>query len=109
MRPISTTSTSDRQGRRPFLAGAPFLAALEKFPSAKWNQILAINLSSGFHTTRLVLPSMRVSKWGRIINVASEDGITCSAICPGYVYTPLVEAQIEDQARAHNIRASTSS
>jgi len=47
---------------------------------------------------------MRVSKWGRIINVASEDGITCSAICPGYVYTPLVEAQIEDQAE-HTISA----
>ena len=116
-------------------AGIQHVAALEKFPPAKWNQILAINLSSAFHTTRLVLPSMRANKWGRIINVASahglvaspfksayvaakhgmvgltkvtaletaEDGITCNAICPGYVYTPLVEAQIADQAKAHNI------
>jgi 3-hydroxybutyrate dehydrogenase len=116
-------------------AGIQHVAPLEKFPTQKWDAILAINLSSAFHTTRLVLPSMRSNKWGRIINVASahglvaspfksayvaakhgmvgltkvtaletaEDGITCNAICPGYVYTPLVEAQIGDQAKAHNI------
>ncbi len=116
-------------------AGIQHVAPLDKFPPQKWNQIIAIDLSSAFHTTRLVLPSMRANKWGRIINVASahglvaspfksayvaakhglvgltkvtaletaEDGITCNAICPGYVYTPLVEAQIADQAKAHNI------
>ncbi len=116
-------------------AGIQHVAPLESFPVEKWDLILAINLSSAFHTTRLALPHMRRNKWGRIINVASahglvaspfksayvaakhavvgltkvtaletaEDGITCNAICPGYVYTPLVEAQIEGQAKAHNI------
>ena len=114
-------------------AGIQHVAPLESFPPQKWDAILAINLSSAFHTTRLVLPGMRANKWGRIINVASahglvaspfksayvaakhgivgltkvtaletaEDGITCNAICPGYVWTPLVERQIADQARAH--------
>ncbi len=116
-------------------AGIQHVAPLDSFPVEKWDLILAINLSSAFHTTRLALPHMRRNKWGRIINVASahglvaspfksayvaakhavvgltkvtaletaEDGITCNAICPGYVYTPLVEAQIEGQAKAHNI------
>jgi 3-hydroxybutyrate dehydrogenase len=97
--------------------------------------ILAINLSSAFHTTRLALPSMRSNGFGRIINIASahglvaspfksayvaakhgvigltkttaletaESNITCNAICPGYVWTPLVEQQIEGQARSHNL------
>jgi 3-hydroxybutyrate dehydrogenase len=105
-------------------AGIQYVAPLEQFPVEKWNAILAINLSSAFHTTRLALPAMRQNKFGRIINIASahglvgspfkaayvaakhgiigltkvtaletaEDGITCNAICPGYVYTPLVEA-----------------
>jgi 3-hydroxybutyrate dehydrogenase len=116
-------------------AGIQHVAPLESFPVEKWEQILAINLSSAFHTTRLVLPAMRERGWGRIINVASahaliaspfksayvaakhgvlgltrvtaletaEDGITCNAICPGYVYTPLVEAQIDGQAKAHGL------
>jgi 3-hydroxybutyrate dehydrogenase len=116
-------------------AGIQYVAPLQEFPVAKWNAILAINLSSAFHTTRLALPSMIKNKWGRIINIASahglvgspfkaayvaakhgmvgltkvtaleaaEEGVTCNAICPGYVYTPLVEAQIEGQAKAHNI------
>jgi 3-hydroxybutyrate dehydrogenase len=116
-------------------AGIQHVAPLQEFPAAKWDAILAINLSSAFHTTRLALPSMIANKWGRIINIASahgfvgsafksayvaakhgmlgltkvtaletaEQGITCNAICPGYVYTPLVEAQIEDQAKAHGI------
>jgi 3-hydroxybutyrate dehydrogenase len=116
-------------------AGIQHVAPLESFPTKKWDAILAINLTSAFHTTRLALPSMRANKWGRIINVASahglvaspfksayvaakhgmigltkvtaietaEAGITCNAICPGYVYTPLVEAQIEDQAKSHNV------
>jgi 3-hydroxybutyrate dehydrogenase len=116
-------------------AGIQHVAPLQEFPPAKWDAILAINLSSAFHTTRLALPSMIFNKWGRIINIASahglvgsayksayvaakhgmlgltkvtalevaEQGITCNAICPGYVYTPLVEAQIEGQAKAHGI------
>jgi 3-hydroxybutyrate dehydrogenase len=130
--------TLDRFGRLDVLvnnAGIQHVAPLQEFPVAKWDAILAINLSSAFHTIRLALPSMLANKWGRIINIASahglvgsafksayvtakhgmlgltkvtaletaEQGITCNAICPGYVYTPLVEAQIEGQAKAHNI------
>jgi 3-hydroxybutyrate dehydrogenase len=116
-------------------AGIQHVAPLEQFPVAKWDQILAINLSAAFHTMRLALPAMRKQKFGRIINVASahglvaspfkgayvaakhgivgltkvaaletaEEGITCNAICPGYVYTPLAEAQIAGQAKAHGI------
>ena len=116
-------------------AGIQHVAPLDQFPVAKWDQILAINLSAAFHTMRLALPAMRRQRSGRIINVASahglvaspfkgayvaakhgivglskvvaleaaEDGITCNAICPGYVYTPLVEAQIDGQAKAHGI------
>jgi 3-hydroxybutyrate dehydrogenase len=116
-------------------AGIQHVAPLEQFPPEKWDAILAINLSSAFHTTRLALPAMRENKFGRIINIASahglvaspfkaayvaakhgllgltkvtaleaaEQNITCNAICPGYVYTPLVEAQIEGQARVHGI------
>jgi 3-hydroxybutyrate dehydrogenase len=116
-------------------AGIQHVAPLEEFPVAKWDAILAINLSSAFHTTRLALPGMVEKGWGRVINIASahalvgsafksayvaakhgmlgltkvtalevaEKGITCNAICPGYVYTPLVEAQIEGQAKAHGI------
>jgi len=130
--------TLDTFGRLDVLvnnAGIQHVAPLQEFPTAKWDAILAINLSSAFHTTRLALPSMVANKWGRIINLASahglvgsafkaayvaakhgmlgltkvtaletaEQGITCNAICPGYVYTPLVEAQIEGQAKAHGI------
>jgi 3-hydroxybutyrate dehydrogenase len=130
--------TLDTLGRLDVLvnnAGIQHVAPIEQFPIDKWDAILAINLSSAFHTTRLALPAMRRSKWGRIINIASahglvgspfkaayvaakhgvvgltkvvaletaEEGITCNAICPGYVYTPLVEAQIEGQAKSHRI------
>jgi len=116
-------------------AGIQHVAPIEEFPEEKWDAIVAINLSSAFHATRLALPNMKKKGWGRIINVASahalvgspykaayvaakhgilgltkvtaletaEDGITCNAICPGYVKTPLVEKQIDDQARAHGI------
>jgi len=116
-------------------AGIQYVAPIAEFPVEKWDAILAINLSSAFHTTRLALPAMRRNSFGRIVNIASahglvgspfksayvaakhgvvgltkvvaletaEDGITCNAICPGYVYTPLVEAQIEGQAKAYNI------
>jgi 3-hydroxybutyrate dehydrogenase len=116
-------------------AGIQHVAPVEQFPIEKWDAILAVNLSSAFHTIRAALPAMRSNKWGRIVNVASahgliaspykaayvaakhgmlgltktvaletaEQGITCNAICPGYVYTPLVEAQIEGQAKSHGI------
>jgi 3-hydroxybutyrate dehydrogenase len=116
-------------------AGIQHVAPLQDFPPDKWDAILAIDLSSAFHATRLALPSMLRNKWGRIVNIASahglvaspfksayvaakhglvgltkvtaletaEHGITCNAICPGYVYTPLVEAQIDGQAKAHGI------
>ena len=109
-------------------AGIQHVAPIEEFPEEKWDAIMAINLSSAFHATKLVLPMMREKGWGRVINVASahalvaspykaayvaakhgvlgltkvtaletaEDGITCNAICPGYVRTPLVEKQIDD-------------
>ena len=116
-------------------AGIQHVAPLEQFPVEKWDAILAINLSSAFHTTRAALPLMRKNNFGRIINIASTHGliaspfkaayvaakhgivgltkvialetaeanITCNAICPGYVYTPLVEAQIDGQAKSHGI------
>jgi 3-hydroxybutyrate dehydrogenase len=116
-------------------AGVQHVAPLDRFPTEKWDLILRVNLTSAFHTARLVLPGMRSRGFGRIINVASahglvaspfksayvaakhgllgltktialetaEDGITCNAICPGYVATPLVEAQINAQAEAHGI------
>jgi len=116
-------------------AGIQFVAPIDEFPEAKWDAILAINLSSAFHATKAVLPGMKQRKWGRIINVASahglvasafksayvaakhgvvgltkvtametaEDGITCNAICPGYVWTPLVQKQIPEQAKAHGM------
>ena len=116
-------------------AGIQHVAPIEEFPPAKWDAIIAINLSSAFHAIRAVLPEMRARNYGRIVNIASahglvgspyksayvaakhgilgltkvvaleaaETGVTCNAICPGYVWTPLVEKQIEDQARAHNI------
>ena len=130
--------TLDAFGRLDILvnnAGIQHVAKLEEFPVEKWDAILAINLSSAFHTTRLALPIMRRNGYGRIVNIASahalvgspfkaayvaakhgllgltkvtaleaaEEGITCNAICPGYVYTPLVEAQIEGQAKTHGI------
>ena len=120
-------------------AGIQFVAPVEEFPAQKWDQILAINLSSAFHTTAVALPSMRAAGWGRVINIASAhgltaspfksayiaakhgvvglsktvaletagQGITCNAICPGYVLTPLVEAQIPDQMKVHGMDRET--
>ena len=116
-------------------AGIQHVAPIPEFPEAKWDAILAINLSAAFHATKAALPGMKTRRWGRIINIASvhglvaspfkaayvaakhgligltkvtalecaEDGITCNAICPGYVATPLVEKQIDDQAKHHGI------
>lgn len=116
-------------------AGIQHVAAVDAFPVDKWDAILAINLSSAFHTTRAALPGMKRKGFGRIVNIASahaliaspfksayvaakhgiagftksvalevaQEGITVNAICPGYVKTPLVEAQIPDQARMRGI------
>ncbi len=116
-------------------AGVQHVAPLVDFPPAKWDLILAVNLTAAFHTMRLAIPLMRRNGFGRIVNVASahglvaspfksayvaakhgllgltktaaletaEEAITCNAICPGYVFTPLVERQIDDQAKAHGI------
>jgi 3-hydroxybutyrate dehydrogenase len=116
-------------------AGIQHVAAVDEFPLEKWDQIIAINLSSVFHATRAALPGMKRRGWGRIVNIASahglvaspyksayiaakhgvvgftktvalevaKQGITCNAICPGYVLTPLVEKQIDDQGRTHAI------
>ena len=116
-------------------AGIQHVAAIDAFPLDKWDAIIAINLSSAFHTTAVALPMMRAAGWGRIVNIASahgltaspfksayvaakhgivgltkvtaletaEDAITANAICPGYVLTPLVEAQIPDQMKTHGM------
>ena len=66
-------------------AGIQHVAPLQEFPPAKWDAIIAINLSSAFHTTRLALPSMIANKWGRIINIASAHGLVGSAYKSAYV------------------------
>ena len=120
-------------------AGIQHVAPVDEFPVDKWNLILAINLSSAFHTAAAALPGMRARGWGRVINIASAhgltaspfksayiaakhgvvglsktialetagQGITCNAICPGYVLTPLVEAQIPDQMKVHGMDRET--
>jgi len=120
-------------------AGIQHVAPIEEFPAEKWDAILAINLSSAFHTIAAALPMMRASGWGRVVNIASAHGLTASpfksayiaakhglvgltktvaletagqhitanAICPGYVLTPLVEAQIPGQMQAHNMDRET--
>lgn len=132
----------ERAGRCDILvnnAGIQHVSPIDEFPTAQWDRIIAINLSSAFHTTAAALPGMRARGWGRIVNIASAhgltaspyksayiaakhgvvglskttaletagQGITCNAICPGYVLTPLVEAQIPDQMKVHNMDRDT--
>ncbi len=66
-------------------AGIQHVAAVEDFPVERWDAIIAINLSSAFHTTRLALPAMRQRNWGRIINIASAHGLVASASKSAYV------------------------
>ena len=112
-------------------AGIQHVASVQDFPVEKWDAIIAINLTSAFHTTRLALPGMLANDWGRIINVASvhglvgsaqksayvaakhgivgltqvtaletaPTGVTCNAICPGWVLTPLVQKQVDAKAQ----------
>jgi 3-hydroxybutyrate dehydrogenase len=66
-------------------AGIQHVAPLQDFPPEKWDAILAINLSSAFHTTRLALPGMIRHRWGRIINIASAHGLVASPFKSAYV------------------------
>ena len=116
-------------------AGIQHVADIADFPPERWDAIIAINLSSAFHTTRLALPAMRQAGWGRIINVASVHGlvaskhksayvaakhgiigltkataldaagsrVTCNAICPGWVLTPLVQQQVDALAEQEGL------
>ncbi|UVF22713.1 3-hydroxybutyrate dehydrogenase (plasmid) [Microvirga terrae] len=116
-------------------AGIQFTAPVDEFPVAKWDAILAINLSAAFHGIAAAVPQMKRQGWGRIINIASAhglvasphkvayvaakhgvvgltkvigletagSGVTCNAVCPGWVRTPLVEKQIGDIAAEKHI------
>jgi len=66
-------------------AGIQHVAPVEDFPPEKWDAIIAINLTSAFHTTRLAVPGMKQRGWGRIINVASTHGLVASAQKSAYV------------------------
>jgi 3-hydroxybutyrate dehydrogenase len=115
-------------------AGIQHVANIEDFPVEKWDAIIAINLSSSFHTIRAAVRGMKARRWGRIVNIASahglvasvqkvayvaakhglvgltkvvaletaNDGVTCNAICPGWVLTELIKQQIETRAKANN-------
>ncbi len=116
-------------------AGIQHTAAIEEFPVEKWDAIIAINLSSNFHTIRAAVPGMKKRNWGRIVNIASAHGlvasatkaayvaakhgvlgltkvvaletattgITCNAICPGWVLTPLVQKQVDERAERDKV------
>jgi 3-hydroxybutyrate dehydrogenase len=116
-------------------AGIQHVAKVEDFPVDRWDAVIAINLTSAFHTTRLAVPAMREANWGRIINIASAHGlvasaqksayvaakhgivgltksvaletattgVTCNAICPGWVLTALVQKQIDDRSAREGI------
>ena len=116
-------------------AGIQHVAPVDEFPDDKWDSILAIILSSAFHTTKAALPGMKAKGWGRVINTGSmhslvaspyksaynaakhglagftktialevaTQGITVNCICPGYVWTSLVENQIPDTMKARGL------
>lgn len=131
-------STESKLGRVDVLvnnAGIQHVAAVEDFPADRWDAIIAINLSSAFHTTRCAVPGMKKRGFGRIINIASAHGlvasanksayvaakhgivgltksvalecattpVTCNAICPGWVLTPLVQKQVDARASEKKI------
>jgi 3-hydroxybutyrate dehydrogenase len=116
-------------------AGIQHVAPVDEFPEEKWDAVIAIILSSAFHTTKAALPAMKAKGWGRVINTGSMhslvaspyksaynaakhglagftktvalevacDGITVNCICPGYVWTPLVENQIPDTMKTRGL------
>jgi len=116
-------------------AGIQYVAPVQEFPADKWDAIIAINLTSAFHTTAAAVTGMRARGYGRIVNIASahglraspyksayvaakhgivgftktigletaQDPITCNAICPGYVLTPLIDSQIPETMKEYNM------
>ncbi len=116
-------------------AGIQYVSPIEEFPGEKWEQIIAINLSSAFYAMQAAIPGMKRREWGRIINTASAHSlvaspfksayvaakhgiagltktaalelaphkVTVNCISPGYVWTPLVEAQIPDTMKARGL------
>jgi 3-hydroxybutyrate dehydrogenase len=116
-------------------AGIQHIDEVKNFTEKKWEEVIALNLSSAFYITKYSIPSMLESGWGRIINIASvhglvasvnksayvaakhglvgftkavaleyaKKGITCNAICPGWVFTPLIERQIKIIAEREKI------
>jgi 3-hydroxybutyrate dehydrogenase len=116
-------------------AGIQHVAPIHQFPAERWDAVIAVNLSSSFHTIKHALPLMKRAGWGRIINIASSHGlvasadkvayvaakhgivgltkvvaletartkVTCNAICPGWVLTPLVQKQIDARAAEKKI------
>jgi 3-hydroxybutyrate dehydrogenase len=122
-------------------AGIQHVAPVDQFPVERWDAVIAINLSSAFHTTRLALPAMKAANWGRVINVASvhglvasaeksayvaakhgivgltktvaletaQTGVTCNAVCPGWVLTPLVQKQVDARAQRDGLSQADAS
>ncbi|MEM6849568.1 MAG: 3-hydroxybutyrate dehydrogenase [Pseudomonadota bacterium] len=116
-------------------AGIQKVAPIDEYDDDTWDRIIAINLTSNYHTIKAAVPGMKERGFGRIVNVASthgliaspfksayiaakhgvvgltktvaletaKEGITCNAICPGFTLTPLLEAQLEDNAKARNM------
>lgn len=66
-------------------AGIQYVAPIDEFPPERWDAVIAINLSSAFHTTRAAVPGMKKRNWGRIINIASAHGLVASAQKVAYV------------------------
>jgi len=66
-------------------AGIQHVAPIEEFPIEKWDQVIAINLSSAFHTARAAVPGMKARKWGRIINTASAHSLVASPFKVAYI------------------------
>src|SRR6202158_798142 len=66
-------------------AGIQFVSPIEEFPLEKWDAIIAINLSSAFHTIRAAVPGMKAQKWGRIVNTASAHSLVASPFKSAYV------------------------
>lgn len=66
-------------------AGMQHVAPVDEFPPAKWDAIIALNLSAAFHTARLAIPGMKAAGWGRIVNIASAHSLAASPFKAAYV------------------------